>query len=257
MFPYVKIALSGLEAFWLPVTDSKQAVVLFHGCQHGGSDWFELPEEQHFVSQATELNYSVLAVTTPTPERHGCWPNDEADHLKNVGEAVRDFGYKSIICVGGSSGGTFAARLAQLGYCNGLGVYISPTSLSHREAQDIQGNVAFVYMPKDTHGSSRVEALAEEMKQAGVNVRTWKVYPRPLEDIPEAETLRNVGLLDEQNNVTEDPRQFPWREILRKKDDKILEEMLNRSWAQHEFAGDYAREVLEHLKSPNKEEKEL
>lgn len=75
------------------------------------------------------------------------------------------------------------------------------------------------------------------------------------------EKLKDIGILDDVGNVVADPRSRPWKqgifgrlsreeqgnEITTPKVSQIrgVEEVLNRCWAQHEFAPDYAGEVAD------------
>ncbi len=177
------------------------------------------------------------------------------------------------VCVGGSSGGNLVGSLAQLrpNLCaGGLAVYVSPTELT---APVVAGNEAlrripavFVYMPRDTSWATRdnVEAVARSFERS----KTFAIEPRALTDNEvtpfQRKWLVDLGILDGRTGMVaaQDPRTTPhWRQAIfgslkrhppaeRKRIEREmqqLEELLNRAWAQHEFAADHAAEVVDFI----------
>lgn len=145
---------------------------------------------------------------------------------------------------------------------------------------------AFVYMPRDVSFASEraITVAMERLDVAGVEVKAWAVGARPLlpqdletqlrevgltiEDGAAAQfcgALESLGLLGDGGEVMEDPRRFPWHRAawhLAPKDRhqdlsadpqrelraRSVEELLNRAYAQHEFAAaEIADEVLDWL----------
>lgn len=145
---------------------------------------------------------------------------------------------------------------------------------------------AFAYMPRDVSFASEraVTAAMERLDAVGVQVKAWAVGPRPflqrdlaaqlrevgltIEDGAAGrfcEALESLGLLGDGGEVMEDPRRFPWHRAAwhlapegrhrdlsadpeRELRARAVEELLNRAYAQHEFAAaDIADEVLDWL----------
>ncbi|CAE8680764.1 unnamed protein product, partial [Polarella glacialis] len=143
-----------------------------------------------------------------------------------------------------------------------------------------------VFMPRDTSFASEgsVALAATALLAAGVPTKAWPVGPRPLSSESLAAQLRSagvdvkdegaskflealveLGLVHESGQVLSDPRRFPWHRVSWKLTEglvgqrpdrsadpnrehrvRCVEELLNRAWAQHEFAaGDIADEVLD------------
>ena len=191
-----------------------------------------------------------------------------------------------LLLVGGSSGGTFLSHLI-LRWASGadaegllriaaLASVVSPTGFD-RELKPTHPPTAFVYMPRDTTFAS--EANIAKMRQAlgalGVPTVAWAVAPRPLTVASLAASLRGVGIATEASaaerfclvlaelglvdldsgELLEDPRHFPWSRALGalgrpgRRLREAVEELLNRAWAQHEFAGDVSEELLDWLQA--------
>ena len=126
--PMDHLTLHGVETFvnWSKEQEDQEVttlMLLFHGCNNQGYDWFRKPEEISFLREALSHTISLVAFTTP---RHGgnfCWPSEgsEFEEVRDlIGKALLELlqlkaktasmasSASSLILVGASSGGNFA-----------------------------------------------------------------------------------------------------------------------------------------------------
>eukprot|EP00752_Nemacystus_decipiens_P005989 g5408.t1 len=100
----------------------KGLYVMFHGCNHGPLDWFDLPEERTIVSTLVNAGYAVLAPASKDRDS-GCWKvkagNGDIDPVKAVlWRWYRDWSISPttpLFLFGASSGGNMATILASKG----------------------------------------------------------------------------------------------------------------------------------------------
>lgn len=134
----------------------------------------------------------------------------------------------------------------------------------------------FVYMPRDTAWASQaaITLVQETLMAQNIPSKAWPILPSPISaqlvarslrsaNVPVAdeaaakftETLQQLGLLTAKGEVLSDPRRFPWHRAawmlaegqdfpkgdrnadpMREHRIRCVEEVLNRGYAQHEFA---------------------
>ncbi|CAJ1455149.1 unnamed protein product [Effrenium voratum] len=167
---------------------------------------------------------------------------------------------------------------------------VSPTSFV-RKGELLQApgetfpRTGLAYMPKDVSFASEeaTTTLLGSLQNLGVAAKAWAVHPRRLTPADFADRFRSAGLVIQDHaverfiealsdlglvdggEVLDDPRRFPWERAIsllnkdtppasRKLRLRCAEELLNRAWAQHEFAlADIASEVLDFLLPLGKE----
>ncbi|CAD7974733.1 unnamed protein product [Amoebophrya sp. A25] len=193
---------------------------------------------------------------------------------------------KKVYCVGGSSGGNVIGLLGAEypDLCTGgFAFYVSPGGLSDEKiassAHLKERPVVWVYMGKDSSFASlpRISRAKEAWCGKGDSdkdslCKVMNIEPRPLsadefvaisaeKGAKWFSELQDMEYLKPDGHAKRDPRSDPgWagrffsrpalknQEKMRAK--MAIEELLNRAWASHEFAGDQAREVLTHLVTP-------
>ncbi|CAD7923984.1 unnamed protein product [Amoebophrya sp. A120] len=193
--------------------------------------------------------------------------------------------WKKTFCLGGSSGGNFIGVMGVKApdICQGFAFYVSPGGISTQQVAQSESlrskPVAWVYMDKDTqfasgHKISQVQNAwcsgggaedANKNSKGKSLCKMFNVKPRPLtkgelnahhDKYDLYGDLVDMGYLDVGGSAIRDPRSDPgwqgrfFKKPLSKEQDQhrlAVEELMNRAWAQHEFAADYAEEVLDHL----------
>eukprot|EP00439_Symbiodinium_sp_Y106_P033750 s3850_g4.t1 len=121
--------IAGLQAFSNWPASANTVFVLFHGCNNGGSEWFQKPEEVIFLRAVLARSAAILAFTNPVHDGSFCWPNSDGSDFEDVAAAIlngarRIFQSKTtipldLIFVGASSGGTFALDAQPIACCLG------------------------------------------------------------------------------------------------------------------------------------------
>ena len=124
--PMEHLTLHGVETFvnWSNEQDDQEVMtvmLLFHGCNNQGYDWFRKPEEISFLREALSHTISLVAFTTPRHRGNFCWPSEgsEFEEVRDlIGKALLELlqlkaksassTSSSLILVGASSGGNFA-----------------------------------------------------------------------------------------------------------------------------------------------------
>lgn len=126
--------LSGAHVFWqMPTTHELTGLlILFHGCGHGGEDWFILPEERVIVRHALVNGFGVLAVSARGKCWQDMWPMDQNEDAQAVRRSVSAFVARERLealprfGIGVSSGGTFITIIARAMGFAAISVQISP-----------------------------------------------------------------------------------------------------------------------------------
>ena len=109
---------NGLTAFTNWPADATIALLLFHGCNNEGGDWFQKPEEVAFLQAALARRIAIVAYSNPMHNGNFCWPSADGSHFEQV-SAMIIHGTReilqaeaqillSLVFVGASSGGSFA-----------------------------------------------------------------------------------------------------------------------------------------------------
>ncbi|CAB1104245.1 unnamed protein product [Ectocarpus sp. CCAP 1310/34] len=100
----------------------KGLYVMFHGCNHGHMDWFDLPEERAIVSYLVNAGYAVVAPASKN-RVSGCWKYNSEDGDVSLVRAMlwrwyRDWSIPPntpLFLFGASSGGNMATMMASKG----------------------------------------------------------------------------------------------------------------------------------------------
>jgi hypothetical protein len=179
-------------------------VLLFHGCNHDGIDWFQLPEDRKIVRYLLEQNLATIAISSEN-RQHRCWDstfpaNQNADAMRiksvlpkvlqeHIGGAAHNDNLP-LYAIGASSGGVFSSILCQIFPFLGISVIVAP---GHTDAWEWMASnnsnkgqsttaVAFVYMPKDTRfaGAIQVMQAQEQIKQRHPT-KMFICEPKPVE----------------------------------------------------------------------------
>ena len=121
--------LHGVQTFVHWPGRVEAVLLLFHGCNNQGSDWFQKPEEVIFLREATSRANALIAFTTPRHRGNFCWPNADGDSddfetsvtmIYRATAALLQMKAKpngkkpTLVLVGASSGGVFARRTQTL-----------------------------------------------------------------------------------------------------------------------------------------------
>lgn len=231
--------IGSTELYYMVPTPRKKVkgiLLFFHGCNHGGQDFFRLPEERRVAYAALGRRLAVVSVSSQN-QVSGCW-SKSAD-LQELPQVI-DIWRQSVarlspklprMAMGISSGGGFLFNaydsLKLKSMCNYV-MWKSFTDLSHPSTLPA---TAFVYMPRDTKAAGIVPKLHDALIQVGVPTKLFEVHPHPLTPrvcenrIPELEEgasceeilnqvrLHNTDLLDEQYNVLEPYKGGKWESV--------------------------------------------
>ena len=117
-----ELTVAGVSTFSKWSEDSQELMLLFHGCQNQGSDWFQLPLELLFLRTVMSKQISLLAFTTPEHNGNWCWPSEGKpleDVLEQITSALLELlrsrkSFFHLILVGASSGGLFCDACPEL-----------------------------------------------------------------------------------------------------------------------------------------------
>mmetsp|Transcript_24434 Transcript_24434/g.56628 ORF Transcript_24434/g.56628 Transcript_24434/m.56628 type:complete len:340 (-) Transcript_24434:148-1167(-) len=202
--------LQGLHAFvrWPDTSDTLRTVLLlFHGCNGRGSDWFRLPEEVRFLRAAIARGIALVSFTRPPTQstaENFCWPShgtDFEDAVDLVQDGVRRVLRSKtshrprLVFLGASSGGLFVSRMLnawlnkwkEVGQVAAFLSVVSPTSLVRsaelvEEPREGFPASAFVYMPRDQTFASEaaIKTVVRSLQRVGVPAKVWPVAPRAL-----------------------------------------------------------------------------
>lgn len=219
--------LAGLQAFSNWPASANTVFVLFHGCNNGGSDWFQKPEEVIFLRAVLARSAAIVAFTNPMHDGSFCWPNSDGSDFEDVAATIlhgarRIFQSKTtvpldLIFVGASSGGTFASTLLnvhldswkRLGQVVAFLSVVSPTSfirsskLVGHPRSDFPAT-GLIYMPRDVTFASEaaVTELLLSLKRLNVAAKAWPVGPRKLTASDLLHSLNVAGLVVQEASVS-------------------------------------------------------
>ncbi|KAI2503275.1 hypothetical protein MHU86_11212 [Fragilaria crotonensis] len=179
--------IGSTELFYLlPLQDINHKVkgilVFFHGCNHGGQDFFYLPEDRLVAQAALDRGLAVLSITS-ADRGSGCWSRKrDSKDLSTVFttwiQTVQLSEDLPRIGMGASSGGAFLFAAYKVLKFKAMASYIMTASFSREDTSD------------------------RELTELGVSNRAWSVDPHPLtpqlcaERIPELGKDRCTRFLD-------------------------------------------------------------
>jgi hypothetical protein len=191
-------------------------VLLFHGCNHDGIDWFELPEEKRIVKYLLQKGFVVISVSSYDRTESKCWDTyDDGGGGSSGGGSIdvdRIVATMPILFkemeqthnvtstelplygIGASSGGDFVSVLQNHLNFRGITVMISPGSqrawMALKEADDDGDRpstspppirIAFVYMPNDTRWASEQQITYNVREYlSNIPVQTYRCGPIPV-----------------------------------------------------------------------------
>jgi hypothetical protein len=244
----------------LPNNQAPQGIVLlFHGCQHGGMDWFQLPEEQRIVKFLLAQGHAVVAFSSQQRTGSRCWSNvfpattnPDVQHITNAFPKILQTKFHGdttslpLYAIGASSGGTFITILSQKLSFAGLEVMISPghagaikwmAEQKQIKTKAAPPRIAFVYMPKDTTSAGTQQiARRQELLRDCCQVATYKSHPQPVTgkwlsdridnlSLDQANTLVNqlvdVAVLDEETHFLVQDSRSAWNSQIKKLASKL------------------------------------
>lgn len=226
--------LSGVKTFVNISGESvKTMMVLFHGCNNQGHDWFQKPEEIVFLHKAILRKIAVVAFTNPRHRGNFCWPSPDEEYFLEATNLLHRallelldslkkppkplvVSSVSLILVGASSGGIFASRLPaiwrnkllNLAQVTAFLSVVSPTSFVRKTQLLEQPGADFpptglVYMPRDTTFASEeaIETFLGSLHQAGVAAKAWALAPQQLTAETLIASLQIAGIFVEDKAV--------------------------------------------------------
>jgi hypothetical protein len=259
----------------LPPGPLRGVVLLFHGCNHIGPDFFRLVEERAIVAALTNRSFAAVAFTS-SDFFSRCWSGADLEPVKKSFTKL-DFDRRlPLFAFGASSGGSFVTILPRAVPVGGVIVEISPGDPS---ASDLAVPAAFVYMPRDVSWASTaaVERMRADLTRRSIpsiafQVRPFNFTPRIFADrLPEffsgqssrivfeavvaskfvdtdgwmSADPRRSGIVDKMIDMIKTKRLVPEKqhELLREN----VAELANAAWASHEMTRDHVMEALDFL----------
>lgn len=260
--PMEHLTLHGVETFvnWSNEQDDQEVMtvmLLFHGCNNQGYDWFRKPEEISFLREALSHTISLVAFTTPRHRGNFCWPSEGSEfeevrdligkallellQLKAKSASIASSASSSLILVGASSGGNFASRLPaawsklQMIKVAAFLSVVSPTSFV-RKAELVEEPgpdfppTGLVYMPKDKTFASEeaVATLLQSLHGAGVAAKAWPVAPRPVTPRDLSARLKLAGISVKEESANEFMEALVDMELV--KDGEVMEDPRRVPW---------------------------
>jgi hypothetical protein len=234
--PHGKV-IEGVELFYmLPSTPQISGIlVFFHGCSHGGQDFFLLPEDR--IVALESLNRGLAIVSPTSVDRAtGCW--NEAD-VNLMSKALPAFGRElglpanlPLMGMGASSGGAFLFSVYQKVPLKSMVSYIMGRGF---DDSDIAGGglpaTAYVHMPRDERTAKAVADNVATLKAANIPTKEWTVQPHPFtpelcdKRLPELGDRRchafinlvknkHKGLLDKDNTILKSYTRGEWKAVM-------------------------------------------
>jgi hypothetical protein len=262
-------------ALELPPGGLRGVVLLFHGCNHVGADFFRLLEERAIVTALLNRSLAAVAFTSADSFTH-CW--SEID-LEPVSKSFKRLAFDRrlpVFAFGASSGGSFVTILPRAVPVDGVIVEISPGDPS---AGDLAVPAAFIYMERDVNWASAaaVQRMREGLTRRSVPSAAFPVQPFNLtwgifaDRLPEFFDRQSSSLIFEalvafkfvQSDgwLSADPRRseivdavmrvVKTKEIVPAKQHDLVREniaeLFNAAWGFHEMTRDHVMEALSFL----------
>jgi len=284
--------ISGTEVVWQkPVPGPPVGLLLlFHGCTHRASHFFQLPEERIIVSKALQLGLAVAAFSSGEHVPNYCWDNSLPAggnlDVKAVGKALQTLlGRESwtklpLFAFGASSGGSFAT-VFPLQYP----VLASTVQISSGNQEALQTFLApnhvrslyFSHMVRDKRTAAIIQSNVPRLVAKGFEVEVLEVQPRPLtptyfsefiKGVTPEESRRMFAALknnsfvigkDDRYYLSEDqrttPRVLEFVAAIKEDYRQELEEELNVLWGTHELTSDgcdlWLQKMVDHIPQKN------
>ncbi|KAL4858871.1 Gamma-glutamyl hydrolase A [Chlorella vulgaris] len=224
--------------------EPRGAVFLAHGCVHSGYNYWPesdacpdcrgLPEELSHTLQALKLGYAVIAISSLDRET-GCWSfwDDCFDVWDIISDWRSEWGLDHLPLYGAgiSSGGSFVMKLPRYMKFDGVlseALGIDPASGGIRDVPGVYPPTIIISMVKDAKQAEVIQENRVELEARNTPVQIIKAYPRQVYPtyfserfplyISDAlsiiihDALIEIGMIDEEGNVLEDPRYTdrPW-----------------------------------------------
>jgi len=186
--PHGKLmADSGVELFYmLPSTPSVAGVLIFfHGCNHGGQEFFYLPEDR-IVAMAA-LNRGLVVVSPTSVDRSsGCWSDKDVIRISNAIPAFLSEVAVSLhlprMGMGASSGGAFLFKVFKELEFKSMVSYVMGRGHEQSDLNDSEITIpatAYVHMPRDERTAAKVATHMAALDEAGIPCQEFKVQPHP------------------------------------------------------------------------------
>lgn len=281
----------------LPLDKTHKGVALIlHACTHSALKFFSpsasceecvgLSEELRISRTLLQLGYSVLAVTSLN-RKSGCWAGPDLPKLKAaLGEfqqLLPEDSATPVIAIGASSGGHFAANVAEQGVAQAALIMVMSIGPDLRnkllEKKERMPPIYLAPMPRDKGTTSKAKSDYEEMKSVDASSKvifddsTCGSLPVTAEYLNErvpnmkrsmadsiVKALLEAGHLDANFYFTKDPTQSNWRDSLRSACGSVclehqslapgqspLAKALHRAWAFHEYCSEVVPAALEYF----------
>ena len=228
--------IGGTELFYmLPKTAARGVLMFFHGCNHGGQDLFELPEDRIVALAALNRGLAVLSMTSKNRDS-GCWNSKDVDALES--NNVVDKWMSSVelppnlprMGMGASSGGAFLFKSYKALKFKSMASYVIGTGFKEADLDDGSAiPTVFVHMPKDTRRAGSIVEKHKALVRAGVPTKVLEVHPHPL--TPELCARRLPELGDRRCQSFIRDVMASRKELLNKNDMSVMASTKNGEWA--------------------------
>lgn len=229
--------ISDTEVFFLlPTSIAKGVLIYFHGCNHAGQDFFELPEDRIVALAALNRGLAVLSPTSIN-RKTGCWGHADAENLKDHG--VVDKWMASVgldaslprMGMGASSGGSFLFSVYQSLGLSSIAPYISGRGFTESQLEAGVPPTIYVHMAKDRRTANNVEEQHKAIIKTGIPAEQLAVYPHAFtaelcaKRLPEfgdrrcqaflRDAVAHVGLVDKKDyTVMASYQSGDWKSVL-------------------------------------------
>lgn len=223
--------------------DIKGVVLLLHGCNRDGMDWFLYPEEQIIVNHILSLSLAAIAISSPKRTGSRCWntklPLDVNPDLEQVSKAINQFfeiklpimhtrqqhqhhqeqpndnvvevirktkSYLPLYAIGASSGGYFIPMLHHKIPLDGMICQISASPL-FRTMENIPPTV-LIYMVHDFHAneiivSSIIQDIKNNQQQETNLIKDFACHPKPITTEWFINIIPTLSLIDAQTIIND------------------------------------------------------
>jgi hypothetical protein len=275
-------------------SDSIQGIALvLHACTHSALKFFSpshdcneclgLAEELQISRILLRRNYAILAITSQD-RKSGCWSSEDCVRIRGALEEFRHLlpiPISKVIAIGASSGGRFAAQLAQKSIAQAALVMVMSLGPSLCDKLTPTTPIYLAPMPRDTRTTQKAKADYEKLKAlnpdmpiifdettcGSLPVTADYIHQRVVGttlDMARAivKSLMEARHLDANHWLLQDPTRSSWRDILRDNcgdvclQNQILEpgksplaKALHRAWAFHEYCSEVVEPALDYFQS--------
>lgn len=239
----------------LPTLQTPRGIILlFHGCQHSGEDWFTLPEERIIVDLALQHHFAVLAFTS-LDRISGCWSHEDLLKVQQIwNERASMFTNDiQVFGIGASSGGTFLFN--QLSYIPFQAVYIQIAWIPPLNEIALPNQMDFLYMSNREHDLYREFQLKHHNSTTTVKLHQANpcaiTVERLTSRIPELGNSIKRIINDLQLHQVIDRNGFPLTSnlhqaiIIAPSLRPALQQQVNVCLAKHELTSEHFLEILQ------------